>query len=344
MKFAPKLLLSVLFAGAAMSASAVTYTSMVVFGDSLSDPGNAMLLTGGTPAGLASFGHIVDAQGHFSNGPTAAEYLADALSGQANSTTKGWGAIDPTKFSVNYAVGGALSGSGHIYDAYLPTLVGTGVASQISKYSPGAGLNASSTLFMVQGGANDFFQAFNVLPSLSTVDQSALIGMTINNVTNNMATNIFNLGMKGASNILWLDMPDLGLTPMAAAGGAAFQGLASNLSASFNSVLAAKIAAVDASLDAIRGYDVNVFGVSESAFLQAAAASPTSSMSNPCVFVPGALPNCNGLFFYDGVHPTTATHAAFAQQLITAAVPEPEMWLLMMVGVGIVGLRARRKA
>ena len=275
---------------------------------------------------------------------TALEYLADALSGQANSTTRGWGAIDLTKFSVNYAVGGALSGSGHIYEGYVPSLANTGVASQISKYTPGPGFNSATTLFTVQGGANDFFQAFQLLPSLSNAGQTALLNMTINNVTNNLATNIFNLGMKGANNILWMDMPDLGLTPMAAAGGVAFQGMASAMSTSFNAILNAKIAAVDASLDAIKGYDVNIFGVSESAFLQAAAANPTSNMSAPCVFVSNALPTCSNLFFYDGVHPTTATHAAFAQQLITAAVPEPEMWLLMMVGVGIVALRARRKA
>lgn len=354
MKFVPKLLLSVLFAATTAATSAATYTSMVVFGDSLSDPGNGAYLTGGnsfwqnmTPAP----GHTLDAQGHFSNGLTAAEYLANALSGHSDSTTLGWAAPSgPNKFSVNYAVGGALSGTGHIYDVN-PALAGTGVLSQIAKYTASSGPISASTLFYVQGGANDFFQAFNTYSALPANLQMPYLTSVMDTVSSNIASSIFQLGSKGAKTIIWSDLPDLGLTPYAATieagspGHAPVPGFvnqAKQLSQSFNDMLYAKIGLQDQILDALTG-GVNVISVSESAFLKNATDNPTSNMSVPCVFT-GLYPSCAGLFFNDLVHPTTATHAAFAQQLIAAAVPEPEMWLLMMVGVGIVGLRTRRKA
>ena len=340
MKFIPKLLASVLFAGSAALASAATYNELFVFGDSLSDPGNAYYLTGNNAALWASTGHPLDAQGHFSNGPTAAEYLANAL---GINPTKGWAVGGGN----NFAVGGALTGAGNILGGLVAPLSNTGVASQVAKFTPGPGFNASTTLFMVQGGGNDFLQTFDYMaahPGLSAAGTTALINNLINTASSNMADNIYQLGLKGATNILWTDMPDLGLIPETALKGPSFQFLASQLSAAFNAALAAKIAVADASLDAIMGYNVNVFGFSESAFLQAAAASQPLNLLAPCVTVPGALPSCTGMFFYDSVHPTTATHALLAQQLLAAAVPEPEMWLLMMVGVGIVGLRARRKA
>jgi hypothetical protein len=85
------------------AAGAATYTSLYVFGDSLSDPGNAAALTGGPAAPFfPPFPPYVS--GHFSNGPTAAEYLATKL---GVTVSGGW----PTAGGANnMAAGGALTG------------------------------------------------------------------------------------------------------------------------------------------------------------------------------------------------------------------------------------------
>lgn len=352
MRFVPKLLLSVAIAGASLAASAASYSSLVVFGDSLSDPGNALFLTKDIPfpgAGtlfLTSQGQNVDPQGHFSNGPTAAEYVASAF----GLTTKlGWdpASVGGVGIALNYAVGGALTGSDHLSAGQVPVLASTGVTSQVAKYTNAPGFIAGSTLFMVQGGGNDIFQAqsYAAANGLSPAASQALYGAVINSATSNIANSIFALGLKGATNILWETLPDLGLTPMSQAGGPLAMGAASYLTASFNAVLAQKIALVDASLDAIRGFDVNIFGFDTAAFMQANFPNTGSldMTAQPCLLA-GDLPACSGRFFFDTVHPTTAAHQLFANQLIAAAVPEPEVWMLMLVGVGVVGLRARRKA
>jgi phospholipase/lecithinase/hemolysin len=140
-----KLLARAAFAGlVALSgfAHAGPFTGIYVFGDSLSDPGNASALTGGAvPAGSQ----------RFTNGPTAAEQLATRLGLSANAQ---YGASSGT----NYAVGGAFSGVGNLNQGAAPVLATTGVQSQIARFdASNFSYNRSSTLFVLNGGANDLF-------------------------------------------------------------------------------------------------------------------------------------------------------------------------------------------
>ena len=98
-----RLLGAAVFASAALSvtsvASAAPINTMVSFGDSLSDPGNALFLTKDIlglntgPAFLNAQGYVLDPNGRFSNGPTAVEYLASSL-GFAT-TNRGWATPAP---------------------------------------------------------------------------------------------------------------------------------------------------------------------------------------------------------------------------------------------------------
>ena len=358
MRFVPKLLLSLVFAGASLTASAASYSSMVVFGDSLSDPGNALFLTKDIPfpgAGtlfLTSQGQNVDALGHFSNGPTAPEYMATAL---GLTTALGWGAPPGGAGSAtNFAVGGALTGPDvingqqHLSNGAVPVLAVTGVMSQVNMFvTSGLPFNPASTLFVIQGGGNDIFKAttYAQANALSPAATNALYGAVVDNATNNLAGSITTLALSGAKNILWESLPDLGLTPESQAGGPAVQAGASGLTDFFNFVLGLKIAGVSGGL-AGNGFDVNIFGFDTAGFMRTYAANPGAALSMTATNCVAAtdLPDCAGRFFFDTVHPTTAAHQLFANGLLAAAVPEPELWMLMLVGVGVVGLRARRRA
>ena len=62
-----------LLAATSAMAAAPSFTGMYVFGDSLSDNGNVLALTGGLYPPAPYF------QGQFSNGPVAVEWLATGL-------------------------------------------------------------------------------------------------------------------------------------------------------------------------------------------------------------------------------------------------------------------------
>lgn len=82
---------------APMAASAVSFSEVYVFGDSLSDTGNLFLATGQTIPDPAYYDN-----GRFQNGPSYVEGLADNFGVSA----------DPALFGgtgTNYAVGGARS-------------------------------------------------------------------------------------------------------------------------------------------------------------------------------------------------------------------------------------------
>ena len=131
-------------------------TNLYVVGDSLSDQGNAYLLTGGTfpPAPYAQ---------RASHGPVAVERLADALGVTLTSSEAG---------GTNYAVLGAATGlvkiagtSPPVQTENLaavqygqPALAGTSLQSQaLALLGAGPVTDPSGSLFFVWGGANDFF-------------------------------------------------------------------------------------------------------------------------------------------------------------------------------------------
>jgi len=160
-------------------ASASSFSSVVVYGDSLSDNGNLFSLIGYPPAPYY--------MGRFSNGPVIAEQLAADLGAPL----------------YDFAVGGATSGIGNYIDGGTQTALGTfglpGMALEVA--SPGSTAILSSPLtstglFMVWGGANDFLTGGS--PTVAAADIDAIVA---------------ELEGDGVKNILVPGMPDLGLTP-----------------------------------------------------------------------------------------------------------------------------------
>ncbi|WP_374593958.1 SGNH/GDSL hydrolase family protein [Aquabacterium sp.] len=297
----------------AYSGSAQAYSQIIAFGDSLSDNGNLLALVGspGEPY----------YQGRFSNGITAVEVMARQM---------GLGLTD-------YAYGGGQTGTGNVAGTFLN---GTGIQGQIARY--GAGLASarattdSSALYFVWGGPNDFF-AGNAMLSPATATTAA----------NNLKADITSLYNLGARDFFVPLMPDLGVTPSARAANAAHPGYAAVATAdsnSFNSLLSANLQTLSSTLTGIHIQTFDSYS-----FLHAqidARAAQGFDVTDSC-FNSSAQTVCGNpeqYLFWDGVHPTAASHevlgAAFAA---AAAVPEPGSWLLMMAGVSVLALGAKRR-
>lgn len=303
-------------ASSAASAAPV-YSQLIVFGDSLSDSGNAYALTGGAfpPAPYSV---------SFSNGPTAAQYMASKL---------GIGLTD-------YAVGGAMTNADNYLalttPALAPALGNTGISSQIANWNP-AGVDPASTLFMVWGGPNDFSYNFELAAAGVPVD----FGAVVTNTVSNIAGDITALALKGAHDFFVPNMPDLGITPRAGALGAGFAALASSMSNGYNAGLAQAITELESSLD------INIYSFDTAAYMHDILANPPEGLTNltsSCISGGAAAigSGCVGYEYFDDIHPTTFAHSLIGEAFANA-VPEPSTATMMMLGLGALALTARRR-
>jgi phospholipase/lecithinase/hemolysin len=189
-------------------AHAGPFSSVVGYGDSLSDNGNLFAATGQPGAPYY--------QGRRSDGPVAVEQLAAAL----GAPLRDFAWIGATTGLGNYADGGTTTTSGLIS---LPGMQAQLAATQalLSPY-------LSSGLFVVWGGANDF-----LAPSPLDLTPLDVVNRAISNDLGIVAS----LGLLGAQNILVPGMPDLGLTPYFQSLGPVAAAQASALTDVFNAAI-----------------------------------------------------------------------------------------------------------
>ncbi|MES2889053.1 MAG: SGNH/GDSL hydrolase family protein [Pseudomonadota bacterium] len=349
MKFTSKVVGAAALVCVSVSVSAMPYTSLVVIGDSLSDPGNAASLTS-LGDGTSFFPPSpFPYAGRFTNGPTAAEVLADRI---GSPTVLGWSGVPGGN---NFAVGGALSGHGNFnalvnrpagLPVLFPAVSQTGMAEQIDRYqASGAQPSNPHTLHLLWGGANDFFLGFAQAQAGVNVDFNGLVARTVANI----ATDLQDLVALGATNVLVPSLPDLGLTPLARSSGASFSANATALSHAYNRSLSAVIAQADAIPN------LQVMGFDTAAFLQQTVAQPGGPFTNvtqSCLSggLAALASNCAGYLFFDDVHPTGVAHALlgerFANVTSVSPVPEPQTWGLMAAALlGLPwALRRQRRA
>lgn len=300
-------------AGIALQAQALP-SKLVVFGDSLSDNGNASALVG-------QFGIDLPAApyegGRFSNGPVAVEVMASQL-GLA---------------LEDHAFGGALSGLNNRIDA-LGLLDGTGVQGQINSYlSDAGGATDEAALYVVWGGANDVLSS----PTAATLETAV----------GNLTQNVRLLYQAGARDFFVPNLPDLATTASAISAGGAQQAAAHELSLSFNAALAQAMTGLQGSLQGSRIQVFDTFGAL--AGIRADYVARGLNVTEGCwdgdMFGQGTLcADSSAYYLWDGLHPTAQVHQAVGEAFAQAvAVPEPAAWALSVVGVVMVGALARRR-
>ena len=305
-------------------ASAAPITSLYVVGDSLSDSGNAFILTGGFPP--APYAQRA------SNGPVAVERLAADLGVTLTPSAAG---------GTNYAVVGAATGpvmatnpaeitdnwAAHVYGQ--TNLKGTGLLNQERKIlQTGPIADPAGSLFVVWGGANNL----------------ALNPFSAGDAIGNLATIVGELYQDGARRFLIPNLPDLSLTPSSQGLSPADRAALSFLTIGFDNALAAAVN----SLRALPGIQITEFDTF--AFLNGVIANPLAygftNTTQPCLqgitLTGGSVcADPNSYLFWDGVHPTAAGHALLGDAM-AAAVPEPASAALLALGLSVAARLRRR--
>lgn len=324
------------------------YTSLTIFGDSLSDTGNVAALTGG------AFPSFPGATGRFSNGPVWTEYLAAGLGlpqGAKNSNL----IFDGTTVvpigvpgGSNYAFGGARTGLGGVV-APTSGLLGQLIAWNGSVFGTAADRAADPNgLYVVVAGANDL---------RDTRDGNGVL--TPVQVATNVMNAVARLALSGAEHFLIASLPDLGRTPESAFLGNTAESTMATLA--FNAALATLSSAFDANFQASTGIDLDfrwldMYGLTEAvakdAATQGGAKYGITNTTSPCLsagpfsgeyFAPDAMATgCDVALFSDPLHPSGASHRLIGAQALAAVVPEPgSMALVVCALMALVSVRRK---
>lgn len=301
-----------IFTCAAALAQGNRYTSIVVFGDSLSDTGNVTHLAY-HDFGILAPGPIVNyTVGRFTDGddtiPAARNYfgvwveqLADSLSSLSNHKV-----VDSLDGGTNYAYGHATTGNGTSplsFDG--KTVYVENIGQQITDYLSTHPKIDDHTLFVVWGGAEDLLNATSSKDVSNAAIQETL--------------NIQRLIQAGATQFLIPNLPPLGLVPEFSSS------LATSLPATAASVLFNSYLAVGLSvlkdfnpLKHLTFYQLDVFSL----LLRVDAAPLAYSLVNVTTPAQGqTLVNPDAYLFWDALHPTTRGHKILANAALSLLTP-----------------------
>ena len=284
---------------------------LVVFGDSLSDPGNAFIATGEFE--VRPFDPIPDApyligRFHFTNGPTWIEYLA----GDIRLRRGGKPALLRPGVYTNYAFGGARARLNGPVD----------LSGQIARFLADFDGDASpETLYVLWIGATDLRDAAEA----AAVDLNAGLGI-IAQAIGATAGSIQRLYDAGARSFLVLNLPNVGDTPAARALGPEARDDARELSEGYNFGFdQTPIVGLEATLEGLRNSLDDIIIVSFDVFagLEEVVANPelarltnvTDSCITPGVFIGAICLQPHKYLFWDFIHPTTKGHEYLSEQV-----------------------------
>jgi phospholipase/lecithinase/hemolysin len=286
------------------------FSGIVVFGTSLSDPGNAFVLLGdaSTPpdfmlnpllipsAPYAKGGH------HFSNGATWVEQFARPI-GLGGSVRPALATTDPGV--TNFAVGAARAYN----DGFNFNLT-----QQVDTFLQRSGGAASpDALYVIEMGSNDIRDAFQIYATGGNG------GPILTQALGSIATNIQTLYAAGAREFLVWVAPNVALTPAIRSLPPAAQGLAAFVTQAFNQNLAAILVQLAAVFPGISFARLDAYQLLN-AIVADQATFGLTNVTTACVtpnIAPFTCEDAEGYLFWDGIHPTKAGHEILARETAT---------------------------
>lgn len=271
------------------------FSNLFVFGDSLSDPGNALVLSGGMTSSTPFEPIPVQpySSGRYSNSRVWIERLARKFH-----LRKGGKAAlrKPGKFT-NYAVGDALAGGTRAFD--LP--------GQVSLFQSDFGYAPSDGLYVLWLGANDILAA---LIDPSNADEIITTGVLAE------ADSIASLYSTGARNFLILNSFNLGVSPAVTNQGPDAIAGATFTSEAYNVGLSDALDGIERMLPDINIMRFDAFGLLADVVSDPHAFGLTN-VQTPCLtfFVEedAVCEKPGKHLFWDAVHPTKKAHKILAK-------------------------------
>jgi phospholipase/lecithinase/hemolysin len=297
--------LCLLLAAPLSAAAQSRFSGIVVFGTSLSDPGNAFVLLGdqSTPpdftlnpllipsAPYARGGH------HFSNGATWIEQFGRSV-GLGDSVRPALATSDPAV--TNYAVGAARAyndGTNFNLTRQVDTFL-----------QRNGGVASSQALYVIEMGSNDIRDALT-LSGLGG-NGEAILSQAIASIV----ANIQKLYGAGAREFLVWTAPNVALTPAIRSLGPVAVAGATQATLGFNAGLAWTLGALRVALPGTSFARLDAYQLLN-AIVAALAAFELTNVTTACV-TPNVAPftcrNADDFLFWDGIHPTKAGHAILA--------------------------------
>ena len=218
-------------------------------------------------------------QGRYSNGRVWVEYLAEKL------------ALNP-KQTTNFAYGGAMTG--RIRNNGIP-----GLLTQVETFTKSQKDINQNALYVIWSGANDYI--YGAADSATPV--------------RNISSAIELLASSGARKILVANLPDLGNLP-ATRNNASSQAL-STLTNAHNQGLDKALVGLHQKFDAIQIGEVDVNSLYRDAISNPGKYGFTN-VTSACLNNKATCDNPDKFLFWDGIHPTTATHKILGEAAFKA--------------------------
>lgn len=367
-----------------------SYSGLVIFGDSLSDTGNVLSLT--KAFGQPAFPSFPGAEGRFSNGKAWTEHLAEELGFASSAKPSNWfynpplpNSSLPAYVPAGVMPIGALGGQNFSYGGARTKRdgsagYGTGLLSQLVAWDNpatpivvGGPLTRAAdpnALYVVMAGANDLR---DIRSSNFAADGPSVLARA--NAAKDVAQNVVDalglLANAGARHFLISSLPDLGLTPEAAAkelepGKAGILAASREVTLSFNSALSSLAGSFEAGFNQANNVDLdirtldfyglfnrvvddatnhggNTYGITN----VATACISAGPFSGEYFFADANGSACGVAAFSDPLHPSAAAHALLgdlAIQTALAPVPEPSEYAMLIAGLLVLGVSLRRRA
>ena len=325
--------------GVAGASTLPGFGGLTIFGDSLSDPGNAAALAAGLglpfppefPLGKASDGALWS--------ETVLQSFVDAGLPARNfafAAGRIRAPLDPTPGNLTFQIG--------VFDAQTPLPVGADEAA----------------LFWL--GANDIRDALGAAAqgvAMGTLDDpEAFLEDAAEAAVAALITQAQGVAAAGFGSLVFVNLPDLSRIPATLAQGAAAQAAAQLATGAFNAALAREVSTLELAGVHSTVFDLNAaFLRTLDAGLPGVSAPVTDTcldaILGPSQTVPDIadLGQCASFFFYDDIHPTSALHAALAAEIGAVVrpaaqpgvIPLPASGWLLLGGLAGLGVLARRR-